>query len=118
MLLGEHQFALELKYLCKGLIARLDGEGVILRHQGAHHRYDVCEDILRREHCGKRRGYQAAVLVLANEPAYWQTRHRPDTVDAAFDIADCLFLGGNLRWGAAAGLGHDQGPRSIRKNFR
>lgn len=111
LLLGQHRYALELKYLCKGLSAQVDGELMVLRHQGAHdiRRYDVCKDILRMERYAERTGHGAAVIVLSNDPAYWQPRRRTDTVDAAFDIADLRLLEGTLGWGALAGSGTTKG---------
>ncbi|MBK6414181.1 MAG: hypothetical protein IPF76_14685 [Sphingopyxis sp.] len=115
LLIGEHRHALELKYLCKGMTATIDDEVTILRHQGAHdiRRYDVCKDILRMERYAERTGHGAAVLVLSNDPAYWQPRRRNDTVDAAFDLADQRQLGGTLGWGATAGAGTTKGRESV-----
>jgi hypothetical protein len=111
LLLGPLRFALELKYLCKGLTVQFGGEDIVLRHQSAHdiRRYDVCKDIHRMERYSERTGHGSAVLVLSNDPAYWQVRKRPDTVDAAFDLADSRVLGGNLGWGSAAGAGTTKG---------
>ncbi|GAA4010019.1 hypothetical protein GCM10022211_25430 [Sphingomonas humi] len=114
LLLGPDRFALELKYLCKGLTAQVGGEEITLRHQSAHdiRRYDVCKDIQRMERYSERTGYSAAVLVLTNDPAYWRVRRRSDTVDAAFDLAETRVLGGSLSWGAAAGAGTTRGRES------
>lgn len=122
LLLGQHRYALELKYLCKGLTAQVDDEVMVLRHQGAHdiRRYDVCKDIARMERYAERTGHGAAVLVLSNDPAYWQPRRRPDTVDAAFDLADLRQLGGTLGWAALAGSGTTKGreaPLEIRGSY-
>ena len=114
LLIGAHRFALELKYLCKGLTAQVADEAVVLRHQGAHdiRRYDVCKDVERMERYAERAGHGAAVLVLSNDPAYWQPRRRVDTVDAAFDLADTRQLGGTLQWDARAGAGTTKGRES------
>src|SRR3546814_20591602 len=96
LLQGERPFALELKYLCKGLVIDVEGETFTLRQQSAHdiRRHDVCKDVARMEAFAKRTGHGAAVLVLTNDPAYWLPRSRADTVDAAFDIAEARELAG------------------------
>lgn len=111
LLQGEQPFALELKYLCKGLLADVDGERFILRQQSAHdiRRHDVCKDLVRMEAFARRTGHNAAVLVLTNDPAYWLPRSRADTVDAAFDIAEARELAGMLQWNARAGAGTTRG---------
>jgi hypothetical protein len=108
---GERPFALELKYLCKGLVAELDGERFTLRQQSAHdiRRHDVCKDVARMEAFVRRTNHSAAVLVVSNDPAYWRPRRRTDTVDAAFDIAEAKELAGILQWGSGAGAGTTRG---------
>src|SRR3546814_8796385 len=78
ILQGERPFALELKYLCKGLVIDVEGETFTLRQQSAHdiRRHDVCKDVARMEAFAKRTGHGAAVLVLTNDPAYWLPRSR------------------------------------------
>src|SRR3546814_4424033 len=90
LLQGERPFALELKYLCMGLVIDVEGETFTLRLQSAHdiRRHDVCQDVARMEAFAKRTGHGAAVLVLTNDPAYWPPRSRADPVDAAFAIAE------------------------------
>lgn len=71
----------------------------------------------RVERYAERTGHGAAVLVLSNDPAYWQPRRRAGTVDAAFDLADARQLGGTLQWDARAGAGTTKGreaPLEIR----
>lgn len=111
LLQGERPFALELKYLCKGLVIDIEGETFTLRQQSAHdiRRHDVCKDVARMEAFAKRTGHGAAVLVLTNDPAYWLPRSRADTVDAAFDIAEARELAGMLQWSALAGQGTTKG---------
>src|SRR3546814_7184201 len=111
LLQGERPFALELKYLCKGLVIDVEGETFTLRQQSAHdiRRHDVCKDVARMEAFAKRTGHGAAVLVLTNDPAYWLPRSRADTVDAAFDIAEARELAGMLQWSALAGQGTTKG---------
>lgn len=107
LLIGERRYALELKYLCKGLTVQLGEEEVCLRQQGAHdvRRYDVCKDIGRMERYADQTGNGAGVLVLANDPAYWQPRRRRDTVDAAFNLAHAHEISGLLQWSELAGIG-------------
>lgn len=98
--IGESKFALELKYLCKSFATELDGEPIVLKQHGAHdqRRYDVCKDIARMEAYARSTGFGAGVLVLTNEPLYWQPRSRADTVDAAFDLSHLRELAGTLAW--------------------
>lgn len=107
LLIGQQRYALELKYLCKGLSTQIGNEPMLLRQQGAHdiRRYDVCKDIARMERYAERTGHGAGVLVLTNDPAYWQPRRRAGTVDAAFDLADTRQVAGVLEWSALAGPG-------------
>src|SRR3546814_19485329 len=69
LLQGERPFALELKYLCKGLVIDVEGETFTLRQQSAHdiRRHDVCKDVARMEAFAKRTGHGAAVLVLTTD---------------------------------------------------
>jgi len=108
---GEPPVALELKYLCKALSVDIAGERFTLRQQSAHdiRRHDVCKDVARMEGFARRNGHSAAVLVLTNDPAYWQSRRKSDTVDAAFDLAEARELAGTLQWGALAGAGTTRG---------
>lgn len=107
IVIGMGKFALELKYLCKGFSTTLDGEPITLKHQGAYdiRRYDVCKDVIRMERYAERTGHGAAVLVLSNDPAYWQVRKRASTADSAFDLAHLRELTGSLHWGETAGPG-------------
>lgn len=114
LILAQDPCALELKYLCKGLNALVGDEQFTLRHQGAHdiRRYDVCKDVARMERYAERTGHAAGVLVLTNEPAYWQPRRRADTADAAFNLADLSELSGRLIWSELAGEGTMRGRTS------
>jgi hypothetical protein len=115
IILGKYRFALELKFLCKRFVTKLDGEEIALKHQGAYdiRRYDVCKDVKRMEDYAERTGYGAAVLVLSNDPAYWQERCRHGTADSAFDISHLRQLAGALRWGSTAGSGTTKGREAI-----
>lgn len=108
---GAAQFGIELKYLCRSVHTTIDDEIFALKHQSAHdiRRYDVVKDIVRMERFAARFGAPAAVLVLTNDPAYWSSRRRADTIDAAFDLSDLSNLTGTLGWAAAAGAGTTKG---------
>lgn len=100
IVIGDTRFALELKYLSKSFSTVIDGEPVTLKQHGAHdqRRYDVCKDIARMESFAERTGCGAGVLVLTNDPSYWQERARADTVDAAFTLTHSRELTGMLAW--------------------
>ena len=99
VVIGETRFALELKYLSKSFSTTLDGEPVTLKQHGAHdqRRYDVCKDVARMETYAEATGSGAGVLVLTNDPSYWQQRARADTIDAAFNLSH-RELTGRLAW--------------------
>lgn len=105
------QFGLELKYLCRSINVDVAGEQFRLRHQSAHdiRRYDVCKDIVRIEGFCRRFGAAGSVLILTNDPAYWSSRRRSDTFDAAFDLADLRVLAGTLAWAERTGAGTTKG---------
>ncbi len=107
IVIGETRFALELKYLSKSFSTTLDGEPVRLREHGAHdqRRYDVCKDVVRMEAYAEATECGAGVLVLTNEPSYWQARARADTIDAAFNLSHLRELTGSLAWHEQAKLG-------------
>ena len=108
---GAAQFGLELKYLCRSAQVTIDDEVFALKHQSAHdiRRYDVVKDIVRMERFAARLDAPAAVLVLTNDPSYWSSRRRTDTIDAAFDLSDLSKLNGTRSWAAAAGAGTIKG---------
>jgi hypothetical protein len=111
LLKGDARFGLELKYLCRSTDVIVGGERFQLRHQSAHdiRRYDVCKDIVRIEDFCQRLGAAGGVLILTNDPAYWSSRRRSDTFDAAFDLADLRILSGELAWAESAGAGTTKG---------
>ena len=122
IVVGDRRFALELKYLSKAFRATLDGEEIVLKQHGAHdqRRYDVCKDVTRMEAYAERTGYGAGVLVLTNDPGYWQERGRHDTVDAAFNLSHLRELTGSLAWSAAARPGttrNREAPLEIRGRY-
>jgi hypothetical protein len=104
---SEAQAGLELKYLCRSADLFIGTEHFRLAHQRAHdiRRYDVCKDVMRLEAFCKDRAASGGVLVLTNDPAYWQPRRRCDTFDAKFDLSDRRVLTGTLAWGSGTGKG-------------
>ena len=100
IVIGKTRVALELKYLSKSFCTTLDGESITLKQHGAHdqRRYDVCKDVMRMEAYSGATGFGAGVLVLTNDPSYWQDRARKDTVDAAFNLSHSRVLNGTLAW--------------------
>jgi hypothetical protein len=108
---GSRQFGLELKYLCRAANVTVNGEEFRLRNQSARdlRRYDVCKDIVRIEEFGRKFGATGGVLVLTNDPAYWSSRGRIQTCDAAFDLSDLRTLTGKLSWTDRAGAGTIKG---------
>ncbi|HEX8214321.1 MAG TPA: hypothetical protein VF582_02500 [Allosphingosinicella sp.] len=108
---GGARFGIELKYLCRSADVTFDEERFALKHQSAHdiRRYDVVKDITRMERFTERFGAEAAVLVLSNDPAYWSSRRRLGTIDAAFDLCDLGRLTGTLGWATGAGAGTMKG---------
>lgn len=104
IVIGETRFALELKYLSKSFFTTLDGEPITLRQHGAQdqRRYDVCKDVTRMEAYSEATNCGAGVLVLTNDPTYWQERARADTIDAAFNLSHLRELTGALAWGEQA----------------
>jgi hypothetical protein len=108
---GAARFGLELNYLCRSVQTTIDDEIFALKRQSAHdiRRYDVVKDIVRMERFAARFDAPAAVLVLTNDPAYWSSRRRADTIDAAFDLSDLSNLTGTRGWAVTAGAGTTTG---------
>lgn len=55
----------------------------------------------------------AAVMVLTNDPAYWLSRRRADTINAAFDLSDLSNPTGTRSWAATAGAGTTKGRADL-----
>ena len=110
--LGTH-FAIELKYLTAAWKDAWDGEEFHLLNQGAQdiRAYDAVKDIQRVEQfVTGRTGWSGAVVVLTNEPSYWQRpgHGRPTNADA-FRIYDGNVLTGVRAWGPNTGAGTSKG---------
>lgn len=105
---AEESFAIELKYLTRGLDIEVGGERFLLKNQAAQDisRHDVVKDIVRIERIvaevPQTRGY---VIALTNDPSYWKQSLRADTVDAAFRLHEGRLLEGSLMWSELAGAG-------------
>lgn len=115
VVIGKTRFAPELKYLSKSFSTTLEGESVTLKQHGAHdqRRYDVCKDVTRMEAYADTTGFGAGVLVLTNDPSYWQERSRVDTIDAAFNLSDLRELTGTLLWHELAKPGTTKNRETI-----
>lgn len=101
-------FAIELKYLTRGLDAEVGGERFVLKNQAAQDisRHDVVKDVIRIERIAQELpGTTGHVIALTNDASYWKTSLRADTVDAAFRLHEGRVLEGNLTWGETAGAG-------------
>lgn len=93
--------ALELKYFCRQLEHDINGEKFKLIYQRAHtnRRYDVMKDIWRMEKfLEKHPATTAGVLVVTNDPAYWEGPSKRDTIDVAFAIKKNRIVKGTLKW--------------------
>ncbi|HUW15399.1 MAG TPA: hypothetical protein VM537_37155 [Anaerolineae bacterium] len=93
--------AIELKYKTRRLQTLVSAEEFSLLDQSApdHGRYDFCKDIERLERFVSRnpdaRGF---ALLLTNDPTYWKSPRKEDTVDADFRLHDKRVLAGRLKW--------------------
>ena len=81
--------ALELKYMTHALTVELDHEKFQLRQRGAQppSRYDILNDLVRIERLVDTKVADTGfVLVLTNDPGYWQESRRTEGVGAAFSL--------------------------------
>ncbi|MCB0055647.1 MAG: hypothetical protein KDE45_01425 [Caldilineaceae bacterium] len=117
------EMALELKYLCQRIDSEINGELFALKPQGAQdvRRYDVLKDITRMEQfLASRPKASAAVLVLSNDPHYWQGHRNSGTIDAAFDLREGRTTSGKMGWAEHAGTGSIKGretPLQLRGTY-
>jgi hypothetical protein len=121
---GAAWHALELKYLSRSCHAVVGGEEFNLKQQGAQdvRRYDVCKDVARMEEFSGRAYCAASVIVLSNDPAYWEGGSRIGTCAEAFAIPEGRTLAGGLDWAPHTGAGtkkareaalHIRGPHHL-----
>jgi len=99
--------AVELKYLTRAWSGEVGGERYELKDQGAQdiRGYDAVKDIARVERfISGREGTYGAVVVLANDAAYWRPPKTVDTANAAaFRLGEGVVLSGRRAWGPNAG---------------
>jgi hypothetical protein len=112
----ETYLVLELKYLAAAWTGAVEGEQFTLLSQGAQdiRAYDVVKDIHRVERfVDQQPGWSGAVLVLTNEPSYWQKpgHGRPTNADA-FRIYESNRIAGERSWGANTGIGTMKGRQA------
>jgi len=105
--------AIELKYLTTAWSGDVGGETFALKSQGAQdiRAYDVVKDIHRVERFVKGgAGLNGAVVVLTNEPSYWQRpSHTIETNATAFRLYEATVLSGRRSWGPQTGVGTMKG---------
>ena len=93
--------------------AALNTARPMVRYQGAHdiRAYDAVKDIQRVEQfVTGPTGWSGAVVVLTNEPSYWQRPgHGRATNADAFRIYECNLLTGVRVWGPNTGAGTRRG---------
>ena len=100
--------AMELKYYTGKLHLERDDESFALLDQSARdvRRYDFLKDIQRLEQLSKLPQARAGIAVLlTNDPTYWKSSSRPDTVDAAFRLHDGRKITGQMAWAERASDG-------------
>jgi len=109
--LDNQTFALELKYLSRNLIHETGQDRFALKSQSAHdiRRYDVCKDIQRVEQFAAHTGGTGGVVVLSNDPYYWNGPKSMDTCDSRFNIREGCILSGQLEWSERTGAGSMKG---------
>jgi hypothetical protein len=101
-------FAIELKYLTRGLDIEIRGERFVLKNQAAQDisRHDVIKDVVRIERIAREiPGTTGYVIALTNDASYWKRSLRAETVDAAFRLHEGRILEGTLTWAETAGAG-------------
>lgn len=104
--------AIELKYPTRRLIVQANAERFELRDQAAQDitRYDFVKDLTRIERIAMTfPGSAGHAVLLTNDSAYWKEALRPDSVDAAFRLAERKRLAGSLAWAGHAGAGTMRG---------
>lgn len=113
---GNESLAFELKYKCRQLLAKINGEQFNLFGHAAQDlgRYDTIKDICRLEELRREDPTLTAyVILLTNDSAYWVTPGSRQTVSAAFRLHEGQILQGSLEWGAAAGPGTTKGRTEV-----
>jgi hypothetical protein len=108
--------AIELKYLVRGFHGVVGGEPFELPDQSAQDisRYDVIKDIVRVESfVADGVAELGRVMVLTNDPAYWQPGRSAETIDAQLRLHEGRVLEGALGWSPRAGRGSVRGREDV-----
>ena len=117
------RLALELKFITKKLESVVDEEFFSLKTQGATdtRRYDVLKDVVRMEKFAAHLAHQcAAVIVVTNDPAYWNGPKSMVTNDACFSLRQGRKISGKLEWAETTGVGTKKGrelPINLRNEY-
>lgn len=104
--------AVEVKYLTRRLDGDDEAQVYALKNHSAHdhRRYDVVRDIERVEKFTELRpGANGAVILLANDPAYWRESAGSTASDAAFRVGEGAILEGERAWG--------KGPADVKRQL-
>ncbi|HEV2236293.1 MAG TPA: hypothetical protein VGR57_06485, partial [Ktedonobacterales bacterium] len=104
--LGEHAWAIELKYTSRQIDVTRDGERFALITQGAQDilRYDYIKDITRVERIAQtHRNVDGLALLLTNDPVLWLPPTGRLNVDGQFKLNEGRKLLGVLDWEAHTG---------------
>jgi dGTP triphosphohydrolase len=106
-------FPIELKYKTMKKIITFNDEKFYLKGQGAQNlgRYDLLKDVMRIETILKdnekyQKGY---VIMLSNDPSYWNAQKNKNTCCAAFSISEGKIATGSLAWAEHASAGTKKG---------
>lgn len=104
--------AVELKYKTRQLLFQHSGEEFSLKQQGAQDigRYDFLADVERLERfVAAKRASAGCAILLTNDPSYWSTPARPETVDKNFRLTEGRLVHGSLAWLEHASAGTMRG---------
>ena len=117
-------FPIELKYKTMKKITTFNDEEFYLKGQGAQDlgRYDLLKDVMRVETIvqyidSSKKGY---VIMLSNDPSYWNARRNHNTCYAAFNISEGRIANGSLAWAEHTSAGTMKGrenPLNLHGNY-
>ncbi len=99
--IDNHQVAIELKYKTRAFQIERKQESFDLLDQNAQDcgRYDFLSDLSRTEKLVLSNfANEGIVLLITNDPLYWNSSIRKSTIDKAFRIHDSRTLSGHLSW--------------------
>ena len=121
---GDQEMAIELKYPSQQFEGRANEKQFTLKNHGAHDQqsYDVLKGVERLEKfVAGRPGAAATVLLLTNDPRYWEGWTKPDVIGARFTLCEGRTATGRLDWGRHAGEGskkkHQKGPIVLKGEY-